>query len=196
MTSDESTQRMPPRLTPNHIPNGQARKDAVPARTAIHDAHEGVAASADFASFPAIKATASARNMKPLALPPENAHQASNRPVSPAAAASATTVASATAVVMVHSAPSVTTPQADSVHHSWVKRDLAVKTMRPVMAKSESDAAATQWTIAHRTEPPAIAAICWPMSGSIGPSTLPIGKEADARNDARSGRSNSDTAAR
>src|SRR5687767_1078418 len=89
--------------------------------------------------------------MKPVAFPSEKAHQASNVALSPAAAAVETTVASATAVVMVQSAPTVSTPQADIVHHASVRRDLAASTIRPVRANSDSAAAEAQWTIAHRT---------------------------------------------
>src|SRR5215218_10177110 len=66
---EDASQRRLPSPISNHIPSAQPAKEATPATMAVQADQAGVARSALRASFPAITATASAKNAKPLALP-------------------------------------------------------------------------------------------------------------------------------
>jgi hypothetical protein len=116
--------------TSNHIPSAQPVNEAIPATKAVLAAQAGVEPAKLPASRPAITATGSATKAKPLALPSANRHHAAKVSSLPDTAASVTTVASATAVVMVQRQPTQTTAHAESVHPPSVSRDRDVSTIR------------------------------------------------------------------
>src|SRR5215207_8406056 len=102
---------------------------------------------------------ANATKVNPVALPSAKPHQAWNVSLFPETAALATTVASTTAVVKVHRAPTSNIAHAVIVHQPSVRRDPAVNTSRLVTIKRDKATAAIQWTADQRMTPAAMLCI-------------------------------------
>ena len=145
ITTDPTSQIGPPKTKSSHIPDTHPTNDATPAMAAIDDAQKGVAPSTARASLAAITENANAMTAKPLPLPSAYFHQDSKTCRSPAIAASKITVASDTAVLVVHSAPTGSNAHADSVSQSCVRRESAVSTIKLATAKDDSEKAAAKF---------------------------------------------------